>query len=228
MKLVSSFVSGLLLVASVAGTFAREPQTPTKPVAPLQTSTTADEQTALVKQYCIGCHNDRGRERAGNLTLASFDAARVGQDPAIAETAEKMIRKLRLGMMPPAGARRPDASIIAAFASSMESRLDRAASLHPNPGRRPFQRLNRAEYAHAVNDLLGLDVDVTAFLPPDTISGGFDNVADAQSFSATLMEGYLRAASRISTLAVGDPKSAATEATFKVPRTGSQMQHVEG
>ena len=139
-----------------------------------------------------------------------------------------MIRKLRLGMMPPVGMRRPDLATVTAFVSSMESRLDQMASLHPNPGHRPFQRLNRSEYEHAVNDLLSLDVDVTAFLPADTISGGFDNVADAQSFSATLMDGYLRAASRISTLAVGDPKAGAAEATVKVPRTASQMQHVEG
>ena len=92
----------------------------------------------------------------------------------------------------------------------MESRLDQAAALNPNPGRRPFQRLNRAEiHARGERDLLALDVDVNAFLPPDTISAGFDNVADAQTFSATLMEGYLRAASRISALAVGDPKASA-------------------
>ncbi|MEO8679635.1 MAG: DUF1592 domain-containing protein [Vicinamibacterales bacterium] len=188
----------------------------------------AEAQTALVKQYCTSCHNDRGKERAGNLSLASFDAAQVGRNPLFSETAEKMIRKLRLGMMPPAGTRRPDAATIDAFAASMESRLDQAAAVNPNPGHRPFQRLNRAEYANAVNDLLSLDVDVTAFLPADTISAGFDNVADVQSFSATLMEGYLRAASRISSLAVGDPRAGAAEATFKVPRTGSQMQHVEG
>jgi len=110
----------------------------------------------------------------------------------------------------------------------MESKLDQAAVLNPNPGRRPFQRLNRAEYARAVGALLNLDVDVNAFLPPDTLSAGFDNIADAQAFSATLMEGYLRAASRISSLAVGDPKAGAAEYTYKVPRTGSQMQHVEG
>ena len=95
-----------------------------------------------------------------------------------------MIRKLRSGMMPPPGARRPDAAVIDAFASSMESRLDQAAALNPNPGRRPFQRLNRAEYARAVSALLALDVDVNAFLPPDTISAGFDNVADAQTLLA--------------------------------------------
>ena len=106
--------------------------------------------------------------------------------------------------------------------------MDETASVHPNPGWRPFQRLNRAEYASAVKDLLRIDVDVTTFLPPDTISHGFDNVADAQSFSPALMEGYLRAAGRITTLALGDPGSAPTEATYKVPRTQSQMEHIAG
>src|SRR5438105_15111524 len=83
-----------------------------------------------------------------------------------------------------------------AFAAALESKIDAAAALHPNPGRRTFQRLNRAEYARAVRDLLDIDVDVNAFLPPDTMSHGFDNIADVQSFSPTLMEGYLRAASK--------------------------------
>ncbi|MBY0494961.1 MAG: DUF1592 domain-containing protein [Cyanobacteria bacterium] len=181
-----------------------------------------------MKQYCATCHNDRNKNNAGGLTLQTFDAAKVGHDAQVAEVAEKMIKKLRSGMMPPPSARRPEGAVLASFAASMESRLDQAAALNPNPGRRPFQRLNRAEYTRTVNALLSLDVDVNAFLPPDTISAGFDNVADAQTFSATLMEGYLRAASRISTLAVGDPKASASEFTYKVPRTGSQMHHVEG
>ena len=98
----------------------------------------------------------------------------------------------------------------------------------PNPGWRPFQRLNRAEYAREIRSLLDLDVDVTAFLPADTISDGFDNVADVQTFSPTLMEGYLRAASRIAMLAIGDPDGSATQATFKLPKTASQMDRVEG
>jgi mono/diheme cytochrome c family protein len=186
------------------------------------------EETALVKQYCATCHNDRNKDNAGGLSLQGFDAAKVGHDAQVAELAEKMIRKLRAGMMPPSNARRPEGNALAAFASSMEARLDQAAALNPNPGRRPFQRLNRAEYSRAVHALLSLDVDVNAFLPPDTISAGFDNVADAQTFSATLMEGYLRAASRISSLAIGDPKASASEFTYKVPRTASQMRHVEG
>ena len=188
----------------------------------------SESQTALVKQYCATCHNDRTKNNAGGLSLANFDASKVGHDAQAAEVAEKMIRKLRSGMMPPPNARRPEAAVLTSFAASMESRLDQAATLNPNPGHRPFQRLNRAEYTRAVSALLSLDVDVNAFLPPDTISAGFDNVADAQTFSATLMEGYLRAASRISGLAVGDPKAGPSEFTYKVPRTGSQMQHVEG
>jgi hypothetical protein len=187
-----------------------------------------ESQTALVKQYCASCHNDRNKDNAAGLSLQGFDASKVGHDVQVAETAEKMIRKLRAGMMPPSGSRRPEASVLTAFATSMETRLDQAAALNPNPGRRPFQRLNRAEYARAVAGMFDLDVDVTAFLPPDTISNGFDNVADTQNFSAALMQGYLRAASRISSLAVGDPKAGAAEATYKVPRTGSQMGHVEG
>ena len=191
-------------------------------------ATTFESQSALVKQYCATCHNDRNKNNAGGLTLQGFDASKVGHDAEMADVAERMIRKLRSGMMPPSGARRPEAAVIDAFASSMETRLDQAAALNPNPGYRPFQRLNRAEYARAVKQLLALDVDVSAFLPPDQISAGFDNVADSQNFSATLMEGYLRAATRISTLAVGDPKAAPSATTYKVPRTGSQMQHIEG
>jgi hypothetical protein len=183
----------------------------------------ADAQTALVKQYCAGCHSDR--MRAGGLSLAAFDAAHLDE---VTPTAEKMIRKLRAGMMPPAGARRPDDATLSALASSLESRIDTAAAASPNPGWRPFQRLNRAEYARSVRDLIDLDVDVAAFLPPDTMSDGFDNIADVQTFSPTLMEGYLRAAARLSALAIGDRTASPSEATYKVPRTASQMEHVEG
>ena len=184
---------------------------------------TSAEQTAVVKQYCAGCHSDRGK--AGGLSLASFEAASVVEH---AETTEKIIRKLRAGMMPPAGARRPEPAVINALATAFETRIDRAAALNPNPGSRPSQRLNRAEYARAVKDLLAVDVDVNAYLPADTISDGFDNIADSQTISSTLMEGYLRAASQISRLAVGDRNASAGSTTWKVPRTASQMRHVEG
>jgi mono/diheme cytochrome c family protein len=200
---------------------AAPPSNAQKPAA--ASELTAEAQTALVKQYCIGCHSDRGK--AGGLTLATFDATRAVDNAAIAE---KMVRKLRAGMMPPAGAKRPEGHALLDLAVALENRIDRASTLNPNPGWRPFQRLNRAEYARSVRDLLGIDVDVTMFLPPDTVSHGFDNVADTQGFSPTLLEGYLRAASKISTLAVGDRTAGAAEATYKVPRTMSQLHHLEG
>ena len=183
----------------------------------------AESPSAVVRQYCAGCHSERGK--AGGLSLAAFDPAAA---PQHADVAEKMIRKLRAGMMPPPGARRPDAAALLALAASLETRIDQAAALRPNPGRRSFQRLNRVEYARAVKDLLALDVDVSGLLPPDSISGGFDNVADSQALSPALMEGYLRAASRVTTLAIGDPDAESSEAHYRVPKTASQLRRVDG
>jgi mono/diheme cytochrome c family protein len=177
----------------------------------------------VVKQYCVGCHNDR--TKSGQLSLASYDSAHAEQN---AEVTERMIRKLRAGMMPPPGARRPEPAVLNAFVTGLENTVDAAAALHPNPGHRTFQRLSRAEYARSVQELLDVDVDVNAFLPPDTISFGFDNMSEVQGMSPTLMEGYLRAASKISKIAVGDKTASPTEFTVKVPRTQSQMHHVEG
>jgi hypothetical protein len=184
---------------------------------------TTEEQRILLEDYCIMCHSDAAK--TGGLTLESFDPALVVEN---AETAEKMIRKLRTGMMPPSIAPRPEDSEIAAFAKSLEFALDDAWRANPNPGLRTFQRLNRSEYARAVKDLLTIDVDVSSYLPPDTISHSFDNIADVQAMSATLLEGYMRAAGEISRLAVGDPTAAPGEKTYKVSRTASQMEHVEG
>src|SRR5947207_2314838 len=196
---------------------------PVPAVAHARATLPLDAQAALVKQYCAVCHSEKGH--AGGLSLASFDPGQVDQN---AETVEKMIRKLRAGMMPPPGARRPEGDTLVEFATSLETAVDTAAAAHPNPGRRTFQRLNRAEYARSIHELLGLDVDVNAFLPPDTMSAGFDNIADVQSMSPTLLEGYLRAAARISTLAIGDRTATPSETTYKVRRTQSQMRHVDG
>src|SRR6266540_2621431 len=181
------------------------------------------EQTRLVKQYCVVCHNDR--TKPGGLTLTWFDAANITEH---APVAEKMIRKLRAGMMPPPGAKRPEPAALASLVESLERRIDEKAAINPNPGWRPSQRLSRVEYARAVKDLLAIDVDVDAFLPPDTLSNGFDNIADTQMISPTLLQGYLRAASQISRMAVGDLDAAPSSKTWKVPRTASQMRHVEG
>ena len=214
---------GVAVSAQVAKPVVTAPVKPVVSHVPATTTMLPAEQTALVKQYCAGCHSERGK--AGGLSLASFDASKLEEH---GETTEKLIRKLRAGMMPPSGARRPEPAVLTGLASAFESRMDRAAALNPNPGSRPFQRLNRAEYANAVKDLLNVDVDVTAYLPPDTISHGFDNVADAQTFSPTLMDGYLRAASQISRLAVGDRQASATSTTYKIARAASQMRRVDG
>jgi len=194
-----------------------------KPVAAHRSVLSTGEVDALVKQYCTTCHNDK--LKSGGLTLAAFDGSRAADDAVVTE---KMIRKLRAGMMPPAGVKRPEPAMLIGLAEALETAVDAAAAARPNPGWRPFQRLNRAEYARAVRDLVNLEVDVTAFLPADTISDGFDNVADAQSFSPALMEGYLRAASRVAALAVGDTDSSASETTFKLPKTRSQLERTDG
>jgi hypothetical protein len=177
----------------------------------------------VIEQYCLTCHdNDKQK---GELTLEAFDPEKASAHP---DVAEKVVRKVRARMMPPSGEDRPADAALDALAASLEAKLDAAAEANPNPGRRSFQRLNRAEYGQTVKDILGLDVDVATFLPPDTISHNFDNIADVQSMSATLLEGYLRAASQVSRLAVGDPDASPNSTIYKVPRMAAQLAHVEG
>ncbi len=184
---------------------------------------TPEAQGAMVQQYCAGCHNSS--VKSGGLVLAGFDFAHVEQHT---EVAEKVIRKLRAGMMPPPAAKRPDVATVNAFVTAMETTIDRAAALHPNPGTRVLQRLNRTEYSNSIHELLNLDVDASALLPPDSMNRGFDNIADVLTLSPALMEGYVRAASKISREAVGDMRAAPAVATFNMPRTASQMRHVDG
>ncbi len=202
-------------------------QAPTTPVSTRAAATPnlmpIEAQQALVKQYCAGCHNDNAKQ--GGMTLSKLDLAHPEQD---AELAEKVIHKVKYGQMPKVGSPRPDAARLKLFATTLETTIDKIAALKPNPGSRVFQRLTRAEYAHSIKDMLGIVVDVTALLPADTLSEGFDNIADVQPFSATLMEGYMRAAARISRDALGDPKAEPGSAVYKLPRTASQLDHVEG
>jgi hypothetical protein len=192
-------------------------------MAPTPRGAATASATQTLKAYCVACHSDLGK--SGGLSLADFDVARSTDHP---EIAEKIIRKLRARMMPPPGARRPDEATLLDLRRTLETRMDRRAADHPNPGWRPFQRLTRAEYVRAVKDLIDVDVDVSAYLPPDTMSQGFDNIADAQRFSPALSQGYLRAAGQISRLAVGDRAAAATTATYRVLATENQMRYVEG
>src|SRR5262249_22047887 len=187
MKRLAALVLGAALVG--AGATVRTQQTTAAPQGD-----PPDPQTAVVRQYCVGCHNDR--TRSGELSLAAFDVASPEHNP---EVAEKMIRKLRAGLMPPAGSRRPPEPTLAALAKRLETQAD-ARFAAPVPGRRTFQRLNRAEYSRSIHDLLALDVNAGDYLPLDAKSANFDNIADAQLLSPTLMQSYLTAAAEISRL----------------------------
>jgi len=181
------------------------------------------EQNLAIGRYCFRCHNDM--QRVGGLSLESYDAAEAYER---AEVTEKIIRKLSAGMMPPPPAQRPDAATYAGLIAGLAATVDAAAAEDPNPGGRSFQRLNRAEYERSIYDLLGLQIDASAYLSPDTVSAGFDNIADVQGLSATVMDGYLRAAGEIARLALGDPDATASETTYEVPRYASQREQVEG
>jgi hypothetical protein len=185
----------------------------------------APDHNAVVRRYCATCHNDA--RKTGGLSLASFDVAHAAQS---AEIAEKMIRKLQAGLMPPPSASRPDPPTQASLISALETNVDLAAGAKPNPGTRTFQRLNRPEYERSVHDLLGLDVDAGTWLPLDTKSANFDNIADAQALSPTLVEAYLNAASAISRMAVGDRTAPTIDRTYTAPGYVSQhpWDHVDG
>ena len=179
----------------------------------------------VIQNTCVRCHNER--RLSGNLSLVGFDADEADQN---AEIAERMIRKLRAGMMPPVGARRPGGDTLQTVVEELERVVDAAASRNPNPGGRTFQRLNRAEYEQAVRDLLLLKVDASEWLQNDQMSANFDNIADVQSLSATLLESYLNAASEISRWAVGNRSAPAVDQVYKLPEYISQhpWDHVEG
>jgi mono/diheme cytochrome c family protein len=155
----------------------------------------------FVDTYCVTCHNER--LKTGGLALDTLDAEQVSNSP---ETWEKVVVKLRSRSMPPAGSRRPDTAVYGRVATWLETELDRVAAAHVNPGRpAPLHRLNRTEYANAVRDLTGIEVDAPSMLPPDQQAHGFDTNADALLMAPALLDRYLTAAARIARLAVGDP-----------------------
>jgi mono/diheme cytochrome c family protein len=178
---------------------------------------------AVVAKYCVTCHNDRAK--VGGLSLEKTD---VGNPATDADTWERVVRKVRVGMMPPQGSPQPDQGARASLVSYLTTSLDQASAGHPNPGRPLVHRLNRAEYANAIRDLLALDVDASALLPPDDAAYGFDNIADALGVSPVLLERYLAAAGKISSLAVGDPGLGPAGETFRIRQDASQDIHIEG
>jgi mono/diheme cytochrome c family protein len=190
---------------------------------PAATSSAASGNQALVGKYCVTCHSDR--LKTGGLTLEKADIDHVGTSP---EIWEKVLRKLRGGMMPPQGMPRPDQATIEGVLSYLETSLDKAAAANINPGRPTLHRMNRSEYANAVRDLLSLDVEVSALLPADDESNGFDNIADVLKISPSLLEQYLSASRQVAAVAVGDPKTSAVSKVYRISPDLAQDDHLEG
>src|SRR5206468_11431412 len=153
---------------------------------------------AVLDQFCVTCHNQR--LKTAGLMLDKMDPAHVAPD---AKAWEKVVRKLRAGMMPPQGMPRPNAAAYEALTVALEDELDHAAAAKPKLAKPGVHRLNRTEYANTIRDLLGLDIDPAAYLPADDSSYGFDNVVSGLQVSPALVEGYVSAAAKLSRLALG-------------------------
>ncbi len=220
MKRAIVLVAGLFLVMASMSVGA----SPQKQAAASAGPATASAQSAVLDRYCVKCHNDR--LASGSLVLAGLDLERVGEN---APLWEKVTRKLRAGLMPPAGQPRPDPATYNGVLSWLEKELDRSAAAHPNPGRpEGLHRLNRVEYRNAVRDLMAVDLDLTEVLPADTGSYGFDNMAGALKMNEMQMERYLAAAQRIAIVAVGTPPLSMSGDVYRTSRDALQYQHVKG
>ena len=232
-------IAGLLFSSSIAALMARggeapaaaaaARQAPASTPAPVRSSAparaataTMDAQRALLDKYCVSCHNDR--LKTANLSLQGTDLAGVGERP---EFWEKVVRKLRAGVMPPPDTPRPPLADYEGLRDWLEGEIDRHASTRSNPGSIVLHRLNRTEYANAIRDLLDLEIDVTTLLPPDDSARGFDNIAGSLTISPTLLEAYATAAARVSRMAVGYWKTP-VEATYLAKGDTSQNHHLEG
>ncbi len=182
------------------------------------------EHSATLSQYCVDCHNDV--ELTAGLTLQGSDLSNLVAEAGKWET---VIRRLRAGMMPPAGRPAPPDAVHEALVSFLEDELDAAAAAAPNPGRTvSFHRLNRNEYTNAVRDLLAVEIDFTELLPADDSSYGFDNIGGVLTLSPLLLERYLNAADRVSRLAVGRPPPFSDVDWFRVPDDRSQERRLDG
>ena len=181
--------------------------------SPSSAPTTASPYRAVLNQYCITCHNER--LRTADLLLDQMDVDRV---PEGAEVWEKVVRKLRSRAMPPVGVPRPDEATYDSFATYLETELDQAAMARPDPGRPPAHRLNRAEYTSAIRDLLDMEIDGEALLPGDDPGYGFDNIGAVLSVSPMLLERYMSAARKITSLAIGDTTILPAFETYRMAR----------
>ena len=186
------------------------------------TAATQSSQQALLKQYCVTCHNQRSK--TAGVMFDTMDLSDVSKN---ADVWERAVRKLRGGMMPPPGARQPDRAAAESFVSWLETSLDAAAAANPNPGRVALHRLNRAEYANAIEDLFGLRIDAAAMLPKDDQASGFDNVANVLKVSPSFLDQYVSAARVITNQAIGNPQPKPSSVVFR-PSRSDQSAHIDG
>ena len=207
-------VDGATLVAGIHAADARD-----------EVAARSEELTAAVRRYCVVCHNDQ--LRTGDLSLQDFD---VADAMSHRESAEKVIRKLRLGMMPPPGMPRPSGDTLQLLIASLEDEIDRATATQPYAGVRRFQRMTIAEYERTINNLLELEVDASQWLPPESYLGQFDTWSDLQGLSDLVIEAYLSAATEVSRTAVGnaDAPLGSTEYTVPIEMSQHTWNHVEG
>ncbi|MGE3405007.1 MAG: DUF1592 domain-containing protein, partial [Vicinamibacterales bacterium] len=224
-----SYALPVALGLSLAGpAFAAPAQTAPTAAAARSAAAPAPDVQAFVKQYCVGCHNERNKKAVSNFALDAVDVTVAGQRGDIWE---KVVTKLRAGQMPPASARRPDRALSDQVAGWLEAELDRHAAAKPNPGRKEaLHRLSRTEYKNAVRDLLGLEIDVENLLPPDPLGGGdanFDNIASSLRMSQSLLERYITVARRVSRTALSGNVPPNTQ-SFKPIQEMRQDVRLEG
>jgi hypothetical protein len=212
-------ILGALLFVATAG----DAQGPAPKVIAERPASPPSSSKVVLDQYCVVCHNQK--TKTGGLALDTMDLDHV--ENAL-ETWEKVVRKIRTGLMPPSGARRPERAVLDAFAAGVEQRLDSAAALNANPASPGLHRLNRAEYANAIRDLLAFEAEVTTLLPADNSSDGFDNIAESLGFSPALVQGYISAALKISRRAVGDRTLIPSLTTYQAPPSLAQDRHIDG
>jgi mono/diheme cytochrome c family protein len=218
------YVTGAILAACVTvaawgATTGRSASSGTHPTA----GASVPRNWGLLDKYCVECHNTV--DWAGGIAFDALSPDALADD---AQTWEKAVRKMRTGMMPPAGKPRPPRAQLDGFASELESRLDKVSYEHPRPGTKSLHRLNRAEYANAIRDLIAYDLDVSTLLPADDAAEGFDNIADVLGVSPTLIQSYISAAMKVSRWAVGDRSMAPTLVKYAAPAGLSQQGHIEG
>jgi Protein of unknown function (DUF1592)/Protein of unknown function (DUF1588)/Protein of unknown function (DUF1585)/Protein of unknown function (DUF1587)/Protein of unknown function (DUF1595)/Planctomycete cytochrome C len=218
---VRSCAIGISVVLSV-GPVSGHAGSPSNRPASSSSATSTEKPRALLDRYCVTCHNDR--LKTANLSLQGLDLTNVAGQ---AELWEKVIRKLRAGVMPPPDLPRPPLTDYESLRDWLENEVDRVAAARSTPGSVVLHRLNRTEYANAIRDLLGLQIDTTTLLPPDDSANGFDNIAGSLTISPTLLEAYTTAAARVVRMAVGSSKSP-VEATYVASSDASQTQRLDG